>query len=390
MKLLEQLPSLKGLATPFYYYDMDLFLSTVRTASQAAAECGIKIHYALKANYEEKLLKAMAQAGFGADCVSSAEILLAREAGFDMQSVVFAGVGKTDCEIRTALQCGIGAFNVESLEELAVIDGIASGLGVKAPVCLRINPNIDAHTHKYVTTGLEDNKFGISDYLFDEAVEAVKSSANIEFKGLQFHIGSQITDVEEVFGLECRRAGEICAYFRSKGLDVKILDLGGGLGVDYEHPDRNPIPDFKTWFSTISKGMKDMGEVEIHVEPGRSLVCQCASLVSRVTYVKKARTKTFVILDAGMGHLIRPALYGSFHKIENLDAQTLGYAADTVYDVVGPVCESADVFASDRLMQRTVRGDMVAIRSAGAYGSVMSSRYNLRPEACAVFSDELK
>jgi diaminopimelate decarboxylase len=262
--------------------------------------------------------------------------------------------------------------------------------GLKANVSVRINPDIDAHTHKYVTTGLYENKFGISQHEFDKLIDILKKSEHINFIGLHFHIGSQITRVEEVFALECQRVNDIVAYFERNGLKVRNINLGGGLGVDYDDPDENAVPDFETWFRTISENIARREDQMVHVEPGRSLVAQCATLISRVLFVKSGETKNFLIMDAGMNDLIRPALYGAYHKIENLSAsQRTFYPTHQAYDIVGPVCESSDVWGAGRLLPLSVRGDLMAIRSTGAYGQVMASRYNMKDLAPSVFSDDL-
>ncbi len=432
------------LETPFWYYDIDLFRRTVQLAASLSRKYGIGVHYALKANVEPRLVRYISSKGFGADCVSGNEVQYAAANGFRPDSIVFAGVGKSDREIKSALELGIEAFNVESLMEMRVIDDIASAMGVRANVSLRINPNIDAHTHRYVTTGLYENKFGISAHEFDSAISLIKESRSLDFKGLHFHIGSQITDVDEVYGLECERAAEIVSYFEDHGLEVGSIDLGGGLGVDYDDPDGASVPDFGKWFGIIDRRLRRRPGQLVSIEPGRSLVAQCGSLVTRVLFVKAGETKTFLIMDAGMNDLIRPALYGAYHKIENLtafyrravraggDGEPVGplppmVRADVVqgdnksssdddrswravraggdgepvgplppswgtgggiYDIVGPVCESSDVWGAGRELPLSFRGDLLAIRSAGAYGSVMSSRYNLRDLAPAYFSDD--
>lgn len=419
------------LATPFWYYDMDVFRKTVKLAASLSERYGIGAHYALKANVEPRLVSYIASKGFGADCVSGNEVKYAVESGFARSSIVFAGVGKSDKEISEALDLGIGCFNVESLMEMQVIDALAASKGVRANVSLRINPNIDAHTHRYVTTGLYENKFGISRHEFEAAIDILKGSKALDFKGLHFHIGSQITDVEPVYSLECERAAEIVEWFEAHGMEVGSIDLGGGLGVDYDEPDENPVPDFEKWFSIIDRKLRRRPEQSVSIEPGRSMVAQCGSLITRVLFVKSGETKTFLIMDAGMNDLIRPALYGAYHKIENLSAHyartesaesedltrhpqmpageqrsgglALGCARRPdrplekgvqgglrLYDVVGPVCESSDVWGEGRELPYSKRGDILAIRSTGAYGSVMSSRYNLRDLAPAVFSDDLK
>lgn len=420
---LKAFEKIEELQTPFWYYDLDLLRRTADEVAKLSQKYGIGVHYALKANIEPRILQIISGKGFGADCVSGNEVIYAVEHGFRPETVVFAGVGKTDREISRAIDLGIGCFHVESLMELEVIDAIASAKGVRVNAAVRINPNIDAHTHKYVTTGLEENKFGISRHEFDSVIELLKSCKSVDFKGLHFHVGSQILDVREVYSEECRMASEIVDYFESHGLVVRDIDLGGGLGVNYTDPDSEPIPDFETWFSTINDNLKRRPDQTVSLEPGRSMVAQCGSLISRVVFVKHGEHKSFLILDAGMNDLIRPALYGSYHHIENLTAEAqagshfqtmsgLGAQREPVmkdnlrshpsvmeveggrdvcyrYDVTGPVCESSDVWGTDRQLPESHRGDMLAIRSAGAYGSVMSSRYNLRDIAPAVFSDEL-
>ena len=381
---------LDKITTPFYYYDMDLFRKTVDYAAEMAGKYGIKIHYAVKANVERRLLEYISGKGFGADCVSGNEVLHAHDCGFPGDKIVYAGVGKSDKEIYNALKIGIEAFNCESLQEIYVINEMAHVHGLKANVSVRINPDIDAHTHKYVTTGLYENKFGISQHEFDKLIDILKKSEHINFIGLHFHIGSQITRVEEVFALECQRVNDIVAYFERNGLKVRNINLGGGLGVDYDDPDENAIPDFETWFRTISENIARREDQMVHVEPGRSLVAQCATLISRVLFVKSGETKNFLIMDAGMNDLIRPALYGAYHKIENLSAsQRTFYPTHQAYDIVGPVCESSDVWGAGRLLPLSVRGDLMAIRSTGAYGQVMASRYNMKDLAPSVFSDDL-
>lgn len=393
--------AIRGIETPFYFYDMDLFRRTVSELASLSARYGIRVHYAVKANSQERLMKHIASFGFGADCVSGNEVTYSSRCGFRPADIVFAGVGKTDREIISSLKLGIGTFNCESLEEIAAVDSHAASLGLKANVSVRINPDIDAHTHKYVTTGLYENKFGISRHEFEPLIDLLGRCSSLNFHGLHFHIGSQITDVADVYGLECRRAAEITSWFEDHGVTVENIDLGGGLGVDYEDPDGAPVPDFALWFKTISDNLPVRPWQSVHVEPGRSVVAQCGTLVSRVLFVKSGETKTFLILDAGMNDLIRPALYGAYHKIENLTAGERpdiipGRTGDDgsgsgmqVYDVVGPVCESSDVWGAGRLLPRSRRGDVMAIRSAGAYGQVMSSRYNLRDLAPAVYSDDL-
>ena len=382
---------LDNIATPFYYYDMDLFHKTVDHVAELASAHNIKVHYAIKANVERRLLEYISSKGFGADCVSGNEVLHAHDCGFPADKIVYAGVGKSDKEIFNALQLGIEAFNCESLQEIFVINEMAHHYGVKASISVRINPDIDAHTHKYVTTGLYENKFGISQHEFDKLIEILQKSEHIDFFGLHFHVGSQITRVSEVFALECQRVNEIVKYFEGHGVTVKNINLGGGLGVDYDDPDGTPIADFETWFETISKNISRRQDQMVHVEPGRSLVAQCGTLISRVLFVKSGETKNFLIMDAGMNDLIRPALYGAYHKIETLSAEMRTFfPTHQAYDIVGPVCESSDVWGAGRLLPLSGRGDLMAIRSAGAYGQVMASRYNMKDLAPSVFSDRLE
>ena len=294
--------------TPFYFYDMDLFRTTVSELATLSSQYGIKVHYAIKANTEERLLRHIASYGFGADCVSGNEVLHAYRCGFRPEDIVFAGVGKSDREITESLRLGIGTFNCESLQEIEVVNGFAASLGVRANVSVRINPDIDAHTHKYVTTGLYENKFGVSRHEFEALVALLGRCGAVDLQGLHFHIGSQITDVKEVYSLECRRASEIVRWFEDKGFEIRNIDLGGGLGVDYEDPDANPVADFGTWFRTIAENLPLKPGQSVHVEPGRSVVAQCGTLISRVLFVKSGETKTFLILDDGKNDLIRPAL----------------------------------------------------------------------------------
>lgn len=360
--------------TPFYYYDMELLDDTL-SAIKDAMDPGTHMHYAVKANANPIVLQAIAAAGFSADCVSGGEITTAIREGFSPSSIAYSGVGKTDREIALALRAGIGCFNIESIEELRIVSAIASEMGKVAPIALRVNPNIDAHTHHYITTGLEENKFGIDLRVLDKAIELALALPNLDLRGLHFHIGSQITSMD-AYELLCERINDMVEHYESKGVAFKTINVGGGLGVDYDHPDSNPIPDFKAYFDTFRRGLRHMEGKELHCELGRAVVAQCGSLISRVIYVKQGFDKRFVILDAGMNDLIRPALYGAHHAIQNITSNA-GAGIET-YDVVGPICESADVFAKDEKLPSTRRGDIMAIRSAGAYGESMSSTYNIR------------
>ena len=365
----------EGVKTPFYYYDKELLERTLDEIEACTAGTPMRVHYAIKANPTPELLRIIAGRGFGADCVSGNEIDLAVDCGFDPKKIYYAGVGKTDDEILTGLRHGIGCFNIESVEEIDILSQLAEQEGKKATVALRVNPNIDAHTHEYITTGLKENKFGIDLSLVEEAVRKVRESDYLDLGGLHFHIGSQIT-ISEPFKILCERINELKTKLRLDGIEFRFFNVGGGLGIDYDNPDENPIPDFRSYFNTILSNLDlDEGQ-EVHCELGRAIIGQCGSLISKVVLVKKGLEKSFVIVDAGMSDLIRPALYGAHHKIENISA-TPGSPMMT-YDVVGPICESSDVFGKDETLPATKRGDLIAFRSAGAYGSAMASRYNMR------------
>ena len=372
--------------TPFFIYDMGLLKDTLSELHKASKPGDYKIQYALKANSNRESLERRAASGLGADCVSGPEIERAMETGFTASKIAFAGVGKTDEEILTGLGAGIFSFNCESAEEIKVISELAGREGKVAPIALRINPNVNANTHKYITTGLEENKFCINPWEFDAVCEVIKNSGNVSLKGLHFHIGSQINDLEPFRNL-CLRANEMWSFFSGKGFELNHLNLGGGLGIDYQDPDANPIPGFTAFFDTFRKFLYTVPGREVHFELGRSIVGQCGTLVSRVVFVKKGINTHFIILDAGMTELIRPALYQSIHKIENYSAVASGRKNENEvkYDVVGPICESSDCFGKALTLPETFRNDIILIRSAGAYGEVMSSAYNLRKKAPAYY-----
>ena len=361
--------------TPFYYYDTALLKATLDAICAAiASQPNYYVHYAMKANANPKLMQLIREAGFGVDCVSGGEIRTAIAEGFEADSIMFAGVGKSDWEIRLALQLGIFSFNVESLAELEVIQELAEQEQRIARVCLRINPDVEAHTHTHIVTGMAENKFGIALDDMMMVIEKANQYANISLKGLHFHIGSQITDMQDFKDL-CKRINAIQDQLNAQGVYPEIINVGGGLGVDYYAPSENPIPDFKAYFSVFMDCLQLRDGQSLHFELGRSIVAQCASLMTRVLYVKQSVDKQFAIVDAGMTELIRPALYGAYHHIENLTS-----TADKMqkYDVVGPICESSDIFAADFPLPTTQRGDILAIRSAGAYGESMASCYNCR------------
>jgi diaminopimelate decarboxylase len=376
----------QGLETPFYYYDLALLDRTLLACKSAAEKYGFHIHYALKANFNETILRTIEQKGFGADCVSGNEVKKAIEIGFDPNQVVFAGVGKSDKEILEALALDISCFNVESLQELEVINVLAGQKNQRARVAIRINPNVDADTHENITTGLDENKFGINQWELDDCVNMLRKLQYVTFVGIHFHIGSQITHLE-VFKDLCVKINEIHRWFDKKGLPPKVLNVGGGLGVNYDHPGDEPIPNFDEYFQLFDRYLERKSGQAIHFELGRSLVAQCGYLISRVLYIKNGQKKNFIILDAGMTELIRPALYQAYHQIENITKSGVGGLGMVNYDVVGPICESTDRFAQNLSLPRSDRGDLIVIRTAGAYGQVLASSYNLRDRVRAIYSD---
>lgn len=360
--------------TPFYFYDMALLQQTLdAVALQTVSNPEFLVHYAVKANFNPGILREIASRGFGADCVSGGEIKVALEAGFSPGSIVFAGVGKSDEEIAYALKCGIARFNVESSAELEVISEIATSMGKVAPVALRVNPDIGAHTHANITTGLAENKFGIDKRLLTGVVQLACSLPGIEWKGLHFHIGSQILDMSDFQAL-CNRINDVQDSLEQCGYHAGDINVGGGLGIEYEHPNHFPIADFQSYFNVFRNHLRLRSGQTVHFELGRSIVAPCGSLICRVLYVKEGVSRRFAIIDGSMTELIRPALYHACHRIENLSSE----GEVCRYDVVGPVCESSDVFGRDIELNECRRGDFVAIRSAGAYGESMSSNYNCR------------
>jgi len=386
----EQISKFKNLETPFYFYDIDQLGKTLDQIKRESSERNYKIHYALKANSNERILNIISDKGLGADCVSGNEITKAVETGFKNDEIVFAGVGKSDKEIITALENNISCFNVESIQEIEVINSIASSMNQTAKIAIRINPNVDAKTHHYITTGLEENKFGINTWELSSILDRLPDFKSILLIGLHFHIGSQINDLN-VFKNLCTRINEIQKWFAEHNQQFNYLNVGGGVGINYENPDNESIPDFKSYFDVFEKFLERNPEQEIHFEIGRAIVGQCGSLISRVLYIKEGVNTNFAILDAGMTELIRPALYQSYHKIENIsnfELQIPDFGLKK-YDVVGPICESSDTFGKSVLLPETTRGDLFAIRSTGAYGEVMSSEYNLRKKAAAYFSDKI-
>lgn len=376
----------KELQTPFYYYDADLLRETLKVlTAEAGKHENFVVHYAVKANANPKVLNIIHNAGLGADCVSGGEINAALKAGFPASGIVYAGVGKSDWEIELGLQKGIFCFNVESEAELEVIQEIAARMDKTAQVALRINPNIGAHTHANITTGLAENKFGIAMEDMERIIERAQEMSHIQLIGLHFHIGSQILDMGDFEAL-CNRINELQDQLERCQIQLPNINVGGGLGIDYQHPNRVSIPDFKAYFDTYAKRLKLRPGQKLHFELGRAVVAQCGSLITRTLYVKQGVAKQFAIVDAGMTELIRPALYQAYHKIENISSEE----PVRPYDVVGPICESSDVFGKQIDLNATRRGDLIALRSAGAYGEIMASQYNCRPLPVGYTSDELR
>ncbi len=375
----------QGMETPFYYYDTKVLRDTLNAINREAGKHeGFCVHYAIKANANPKVLRIICQAGLGADCVSGGEIKACIDAGFPSDKIVYAGVGKSDWEINLGLDKDIFCFNVESIPELEVINELAEKKGKVARVAFRINPDVGAHTHANITTGLAENKFGIAMRDMESVIEQASAMRNVRFVGLHFHIGSQILDMGDFQAL-CNRINDLQTQLERHHIKVENINVGGGLGVDYQHPNRLPIPDFKAYFDTYARHLKLRPGQTLHFELGRAVVAQMGSLITRTLYVKKGAAKQFAIVDAGMTDLIRPALYQAYHKIENISSEE---PLET-YDVVGPICESSDVFVKAMDLNRIYRGDLLAIRSAGAYGEIMASQYNCRRMPKGYITEEI-
>jgi diaminopimelate decarboxylase len=373
----------RQLQTPFYYYDMALLQDTLHVIRTETDKYGYHQHYAIKANANPGILALIAKNGFGADCVSGGEVQAALDAGFPASKIVFAGVGKADWEINLGLDHHIACFNVESLAELEVINTLAEAKNKIATVSLRINPEVDAHTHAKITTGLQENKFGINLGLLNGTLDALFKMKHIRFSGLHFHVGSQITDLS-VFRNLCIRANELQDELEARDVEIDHLNFGGGLGIDYFHPNHLSIPEFENYFALFHKLVKQREGQQIHFELGRSVVGQCGSLITKVLYIKKGEAKQFAILDAGFTDLIRPAMYDAYHHPENITSDE----PYETYDLVGPICESSDVFNRDVSINKAHRNDLIAFRSAGAYGEIMASQYNCRALPGSYFSNE--
>lgn len=364
----------KDKETPFYYYNKTVLQDTLKAIQvELSQHDGYHLHYAIKANANLDVLKEIQKAGFGVDAVSGGEIQQALNAGFDASKIVYAGVGKGDWEINLGLDAGIFCFNVESLEELHIINELAAAKNKTAKVCFRINPNVGAHTHANITTGLAENKFGIAMEDMEKAIYEASILSNVECIGLHFHIGSQILDMSDFEAL-ANRVNELQDRLEQQGIVLKNINVGGGLGIAYNDPDGKPVPNFKAFFDTYANTLKLRKGQQVHFELGRAVVGQMGSLITRVLYVKRGHAKQFAIVDGGMSDLIRPALYNAHHKIQNISSTE----GEETYDVVGPICESSDVFGKNEKLPTCHRGDFIALRSAGAYGEIMACQYNCR------------
>ncbi|MGL5636995.1 MAG: diaminopimelate decarboxylase [Bacteroidales bacterium] len=379
------LDQFSGLRTPFYFYDTDLLRKTLQIVKTESEKYNFHVHYAIKANANDRILSIINSYGLGVDCVSGGEIEAAMAAGFSADKIVYAGVGKSDWEIELALDANIQCFNVESIAELEVINSIASSKNKTAKIALRVNPEVDAKTHHYITTGLKENKFGVSMELLDKVLDRATNLSNIELIGLHFHVGSQITDLS-VFNDVCTRINIVLEMVEKKGISIQIINVGGGLGINYQDPNGDSIPDFARYFKIFNENLQVKEGQEVHFEPGRSIVCQCGSLITRVLYIKEGVNKNFCIVDAGMTELIRPALYQAYHLIENVSSDEIAEK----YEVVGPICESSDCFGKDVELNKAHRGNFIAMRSAGAYGQIMASQYNCRTLPAAYYSEDFK
>lgn len=361
--------------TPYYQYDLGILQNTLKAIEECVGgNPDWHVHYAIKANANPLLLKHINEYGLGIDCVSGGEIQTALDNGFPASSIVFAGVGKADWEIDLALNAGILCFNVESEAELDVIAERCAALGKTAHIALRVNPDVDAHTHANITTGKAENKFGIEIPMLLPIIRKAQQNPCFVFEGLHFHIGSQILDMEP-FRLLCKKVNDLQDMLEAEGIRLNSINVGGGLGVDYVNPEQNPIPNFREYFDIFRNNLKLRPGQQLHFELGRAVVAQCGRLVTKVLYVKQGTIKKFAIVDAGFTELIRPALYGAHHKIVNLTSD----GPLQKYDVVGPICESSDIFGKDEMLPEVHRGDLMALMSAGAYGEAMASQYNCRP-----------
>ncbi|MFH2094263.1 MAG: diaminopimelate decarboxylase [Bacteroidota bacterium] len=386
MELTNALNRIDTIRTPYYLYDINILERTLGILKKLLKVNGFKVHYAVKANSNSRIMQRIARSGLGADCVSGNEILKALECGFRSDEIVYAGVGKTDAEIETALRNNIFCINCESIQEIRVVDEIASKLDCVARIALRLNPDVNPETHRYISTGNGYTKFGINISGLDAVLDVTGSLLHTRLTGLHFHVGSQIGNMD-VFRDLCFVINEMQNKLESRGINIGHINVGGGLGINYYDPDKNLVPDFESYFQVFCDHLKIRPGRQLHFELGRSIVAQCCSLICRVLYTKTNGPANFVITDAGMTELIRPALYEAYHKIHNLTKESASnYCPETeLYDVVGPICETSDFLGKNISLPLTERGDLLAVRSVGAYGEVMASNYNLRDKAKAYF-----
>ncbi|MBL3571713.1 diaminopimelate decarboxylase [Rhodovulum sulfidophilum] len=361
--------------TPFYCYSVATLTRHFRLFDEALAGTDHLVCYAMKANSNMAVLKLMGDLGAGVDVVSGGEYRKARAAGVPGERIVFSGVGKTREEMRLALEGGIRQFNVESEPEMAALDEVARSMGRIAPIAVRVNPDVDAKTHEKIATGKSENKFGIPIARAKDVYARAAAMPGLRVLGIDVHIGSQLTQLEP-FEQAYGKVAELTKVLRAEGHDIRRLDLGGGLGIPYERS--NAAPPLPVEYGAMVKRVLGDLEVEIEIEPGRLIAGNAGVLVSRVIYVKEGEGRTFLILDAAMNDLVRPSMYGAYHDIVPLTEPAAGtdYAP---HDIVGPVCETGDTFAKARDLPPLAEGDLVAFRSAGAYGAVMASEYNTRP-----------
>ena len=372
-----------NLSTPFYYYDLDILEKNLLNLKNSLKPFN-KVHFSVKSNTNPRILSVIKNFNLGIDAVSANEIKHCINLGFTPRDIVFAGVGKSDEEIEYGIINNISYFNVESLQELEVIDSISKKFSKKTTVSIRINPNIKSETHKKIQTGSSDDKFGI-DLKDISHIPKLRKLENINITGLHFHIGSQIINLKPFHDL-CKISNEILSYLRENDIKIKNINVGGGLGIDYEYPENNLLSNFKEFINLFNNEIRLDKNQSIHFELGRSIVGQCGFLISKILYSKKSYDKNFLILDSGMNNLIRPALYNSKHKISNLTSKNSDHLN---YDVAGPICESSDTFAKDYRLVKSIRGDLIAIHSCGAYAESMSSNYNLRDNINSYYSDTI-
>ena len=374
----------QSINTPFYYYDISILKANL-DALKASINNNNKVHFALKSNFNSKILNIINSYGFGIDAVSGNEIKKAIEVGFKSEDIVFAGVGKKDSEIQFSIDNNISYLNSESFQEIEVINKISSKSNKITPISIRINPNIKTQTHKHIQTGYRNNKFGIDINDLNEVIDSSNKFKNIEIVGFHFHLGSQINNNSPFLKL-CSIVNEVNDLFKAKSINIKYINVGGGLAIDYLDPIDNSISDFKNFINLFNKNIFLNDKQILHFELGRSIVGQCGFLISKVLFIKKSYEKNYAIIDAGMNDLIRPALYNTYHKVINITSKS---PEKINYDVVGPVCESSDTFAYDYPLPITNRDDFIVICSAGAYGQSMSSNYNLRNKLKSYYSDAI-